>query len=198
MFFPEVNEVVAQIIHNLFYLGGNFFTPLFRTICYLGDYGIFPILFGLILLIFRKTRRIGFGVMIAVLIGFLLTNLLLKNIIQEPRPFTNQNTFYYQYWLDTGSLMESGHSFPSGHTTSAASLAFGFFLLSKNKKYSWLILLFPILMGTSRIYFSVHYFCDVVGGLFVGLIAGSMALFLFSLLKRTNFGRKFFRLDLSL
>ncbi len=198
MFFPEINEIVERAIHQLFYSCGDFLTPLFRAICYLGDYGIFPILFGLILLFFRQTRRIGFGVLIAVLIGFLLTNLLLKNIIREARPFIDQSSFYYQYWLDTGSLMESGHSFPSGHTTSAASFAFGFFLLSKNKKYTRLILIFPILMGVARIYFSVHYFCDVVGGLLVGLIAGLIALILFNVFKRTNFGRKFFRLDLSI
>lgn len=71
--------------------------------------------------------------------GFIFTNLILKNVIARPRPFFDQNSIYYDYWVQAGSLSEKGYSFPSGHATSAAAFAMGLFL-AFNKK---MVLVFP-------------------------------------------------------
>lgn len=68
--------------------------------------------------------------------GFIFTNLILKNVIARPRPFFDQNSIYYDYWVQAGSLSEKGYSFPSGHATSFATFAMGLFL-AFNKKWSW-------------------------------------------------------------
>lgn len=87
-------------------------------------------------------------------------------LIARPRPFFDQNSIYYDYWVQAGSLSEKGYSFPSGHATSLAAFAMGLFL-AFNKKWSWSFLLIPFLMGYTRIYFSVHYASDIVSGIFM-------------------------------
>ncbi|MDD6903349.1 MAG: phosphatase PAP2 family protein, partial [Eubacteriales bacterium] len=88
---------------------------------------------------------------------------------------------YYEFWKSTGSLSESGYSFPSGHTTAATAFGVVLFLL-KNKKYSWSFLFFPVVMGFTRIYFTVHYASDIFGGFFVGVTAALFAYFTIKLL----------------
>ena len=80
--------------------------------------------------------------------GFIFTNLILKNVIARPRPFFDQNSIYYDYWVQAGSLSEKGYSFPSGHATSLATFAMGLFL-AFNKK-AWVCtgdLINPLFIG---------------------------------------------------
>ena len=135
----------------------------------LGNSGILFIVAGVVLLFFKKTRRVGLAALLALLIGFLITNLTLKPLVARPRP-----------WLDVEGLVnllgESAYrSFPSGHATSA--FAFGFALLfgAPNKWLKWVSMIVAILMGLSRLYVGVHYPTDVAGGVLVGLLAGWLA-----------------------
>jgi undecaprenyl-diphosphatase len=73
-------------------------------------------------------------------------------------------------------IPETGFSFPSGHTT--LSIAFFGVLIYlfkdeiKNKTLRYLFitisLLLPFLIAFSRLYLNVHWFTDVVAGLFIG------------------------------
>jgi len=47
-----------------------------------------------------------------------------------------------------------------------------------NRRISWTAFIFGILMGISRIYLAVHYASDVLGGIVVGLVAGSIGYFI--------------------
>ena len=95
----------------------------------------------------------------------------MKIVIARPRPYADENGFFYQLWLMMGQHMESDKSFPSGHTTAAFATMVPVFLTG-NRKVSWTALIFAFLMGLSRIYLVVHYPSDVLGGLIVGTIAG--------------------------
>ena len=53
----------------------------------LGDAGIFWIALALILLIPKKTRRTGAAMGVAMLIGLIIGNGILKNVIARTRPF---------------------------------------------------------------------------------------------------------------
>ena len=87
-------------------------------------------------------------------------NLLLKNIVQRPRP----NEFRL--------IDETGYSFPSGH--SMVSMAFYGFLIYliykfvKSKRLKWILIIILsaliITIGISRIYLGVHYTSDVLAG----------------------------------
>ena len=108
---------------------------------------------------------------IGLALGAIVVNLWLKVVIARPRPYADVNGMFYPLWEMLGSHTESDFSFPSGHTNAAFAAMLPLFLMGK-KNWSWLALLFAILMGISRIYLVVHYPSDVLGGLITGTIAG--------------------------
>lgn len=151
----------------------NFFTEYFS---YLGEKGILLLLIGAILCCFAKTRKIGATVILAIAVGALFTNVILKNAFQRLRPYV-QNAEYAGYWKQAGAVLESEFSFPSGHTTAATAFAVGLFLAC-DKKWSWLALVGALVMGFCRIYLVVHYTTDVIAGLCVGTVGGVVAFYL--------------------
>ena len=113
------------------------------------------------------------------LIGAIVVNLWLKVVIARPRPYSDPEGIYYPLWLMLGSHTESDFSFPSGHTNAAFATMVPIFLLGK-KNWSWLALLFGVLMGISRIYLVVHFPSDVLGGAITGTIAGILGMLITS------------------
>lgn len=150
----------------------NAFTPFFEFISFLAENGIILILISIILMCFRKTKKIGLCTFFSIIIGAIITNLFLKNIIARPRPFMGM---YDSWWSYVGALKVKEYSFPSGHVTATMAFMTALFLQSKNKKYAWLGFILVILMGISRNYLMVHYPTDVIGGVLAGFIAGILA-----------------------
>ena len=130
---------------------------------------------GVIFLLFRKTRKAGLAVLLAVGIGALFTNLILKPAVARPRPYTTSEEFN-AIWEQAGAHSEKEYSFPSGHTNVAMTAITAMFLCF-NKKWSWSLYFFVIVMGFSRMYLAVHYFTDVIGGVIVGGVSGVVAYF---------------------
>lgn len=112
-----------------------------------------------LLLLIVKNKRIGVGVLLNLSCATGL-NLILKSILQRPRP------------TEFRIIDETGYSFPSGH--SMISMAFcGLFIYLiyknvKNKYLKWtsivLLSILIMLIGFSRIYLGVHYVSDVLAG----------------------------------
>lgn len=169
--FAGFDEAVATAIHQLYVAAGWFFTPFLSFISLLGKGGIFLILLSIVLMLFRKTRRYGTTMLLALAIGALVTNVCFKPLVARPRPYTHDGSIYQQYWEMLGKHTESDKSFPSGHMTAAMAASLAVFLRG-NKKVSWTALLFALAMGVSRIYLSVHYATDVLGGVITGSIGG--------------------------
>lgn len=190
--FAAFDESVAVFVHRLYDLGSVFFTPFLEFVSVLGDGGIFLIVLSLFLMLFRPTRRYGAGILLSIAIGALLTNLWLKPWVARPRPYTNEGSVFEEIWMALGSHTESDKSFPSGHTTAAFSAMTAIFFTG-NKRVSWTAFLFGILMGISRIYLGVHYASDVLGGVLVGLIAGSLGVFIISRLPAKLFEKELFK-----
>lgn len=172
-FIFKLDKNVAEVFHKFYLWGGDFSNALMKTISYIAEAGILFLIIGLGLAFFKRTRKVGGVVLLSVAIGFVITNLILKNSIGRLRPFESSDQ-YWLWWLDAGSVVESGYSFPSGHTTATMAFALAIFL-TVNKKYSWPILLFPIVMASSRMYLMVHYFSDCVGGIVVGCASAVIA-----------------------
>lgn len=146
----------------------DFLTPFWKAVTFLGNGGWFWIALGIGLLCFKKTRRTGFTVLLALVIGALITNVGLKNLVARTRP--------YDYTEAVRSLLppQSDFSFPSGHT--CASFAAAFVCLKLLPGF-WGIgaMLLAALIAFSRLYLGVHYPTDILGGLLIGLAAGWMA-----------------------
>lgn len=136
------------------------------------DHGELWIVLGLVLLCFRRTRKAGVGVLVAVALGAVVTNLLVKPLIMRPRP------------CDVNAAVAMivprphGSSFPSGHTTAAFAAAAALWFARNPKAPAGLIAgvtVAAVLMGLSRMYCYVHYPTDVLAGMAVGVLAGLAA-----------------------
>lgn len=168
--FFGIDNGAFNLANGLAKAAGDFFNPFFRFISFFGDKGLVLIILSVLLLLFKRTRKIGLSMLIAIGVGSLITNLGLKKIVQRPRPFKESLT-YLNYWMMAGGEEIGSFSFPSGHTTIAMTTMTALFLCT-NKKKSWVVFIFVALMGMSRIYLIVHYLTDVIAGIIVGAIGG--------------------------
>jgi len=182
----KIDSFVAKIVNYAYINTNGSITPFLKFITNLGKAGILYIIIVAILLIFKKTRKQGIVIGVAVFISVALCYIL-KYSVSRPRPYTLENSLYYKYWVQTGKTIESSFSFPSGHTTCASALAFALLFLTK-KKYRYLYLIIPVVMAYTRIYFSVHYFTDCLTGLFIGLLGAFVSIKIYNcfIIKRPN------------
>ncbi len=174
--FASFDAAVSGFAHRLAEgTGGALNTPM-ELISLLAWKGLCMLLLGLILCLFAKTRKTGATAFLAVCFGALITNIILKDLVARLRPFETSET-YRAWWEYAGAVFEDEFSFPSGHTTSTAAAMTGLFLASDKKKYVWPALLLIPVIGFSRVYLTVHYPTDVIGGIAVGLCSAVAAYF---------------------
>lgn len=127
----------------------------------IGHAGLIWIIAGVILLFFRKTRVTGMIMLAAMLVGYLAGDLVLKPLVQRPRPFV------FNPAVKLFISPPSGYSFPSGHSTCAASAAT--VLLKRNKTLGLIALPVALLIMFSRLYNYVHFPTDVLTGMLLGI-----------------------------
>lgn len=173
--FYSFDKGVFYAMHSLYQSTGWFFTPFFKVVSFFGEKGIFFIVLSIVLMLFSKTRRVGFSMLLAIGVGALLTNVIIKNAVARPRPYTVEE--FKLMWQSVGAVTEKEFSFPSGHTT-VSMTALTVVFLSFNKKRSWTVYIFVFMMCLSRIYLIVHYATDVIVGVMVGGVSGTIAFFL--------------------
>ena len=181
--FSGFDVAVTTAVHKLYEWGGAFFTPFFEGVSYLGKGGIFLIVLSLILMVNRPTRRFGTAMCFGLAIGAIITNLILKPWVARPRPYADEASIFYQFWLLVGQNLESDKSFPSGHTTAAFDSMMPVFLLGK-RRHRIIAVCFAVLMGIARIYLCVHFPSDVLAGMLVGIFAGCIGTLIAKRLKR--------------
>jgi len=172
----QFDESVAKYFQSI--LGNPGLDLLMQSITEAGD--IYYMLgFGIILLIIRKTRRIGITIMILLVIATILTGYI-KCGVDRDRPnleFTG-TPFLIELSPDTYALFCEGGfnaSYPSGHAARATiiGIILGFSLSGLFPRGCYLLLLYPILMSISRVYVLQHFPMDVIGGAILGaLLAG--------------------------
>ena len=152
------------------WIAANLWCPFLDTlmpiITLLGDAGIFWMVIAAALLICKKTRRVGLGMGIAMVMGLLLCNVTLKPLCQRPRPYDYQ---YDVFGKLIPLLIERQHdfSFPSGHTIASFEAA-GVIALN-HKKWGIAALILAGLIAFSRLYLYVHYPTDVLVSLMLGI-----------------------------
>ena len=139
---------------------------LMPKITLLGDAGIFWIICALILMVIPKTRKAGFSMGLALLMGLVLCNLTLKPLVGRIRPYDYQ---WEHYSRTIELLIEEEHdfSFPSGHTIASFEAAFA--LLLGNKKLGIPAMILAVLIAFSRLYLYVHYPTDVIASVILGI-----------------------------
>lgn len=129
------------------------------------------VLFSIVLLIIRRTRRIGMIMLLSLVAGTIGAGYLKGYVIDNPRPELEflGSELPYEIAQDTFVLGTNG-SFPSGHATRAAIVALivGYALSERFPRGRYLIWIFPILESLSRVYVLQHYPMDVFGGVVFG------------------------------
>lgn len=135
----------------------------------LGEGGAIWFAMAILLLFFKKTRKIGIITIFSLLICALLNEVVIKNIVQRARPFVN-NDFI-------GPLIKRPHSysFPSGHAAMSFAAVGVWIRFAKNNFYKLIFIAFALLIAFSRLYVMVHYPTDVLAGIVVGLLSAYAA-----------------------
>jgi undecaprenyl-diphosphatase len=163
----------------------SWLTQVMKVFTTLGDAGLVWIVLAFVFLFFPKTRQMGVVVALALLVMVFTNNVILKSLFARERPFNTYSDIFLFIPPPT-SL-----SFPSGHTS--ASFAFVTAVFPYRKWWAVAFLPLAAVISFSRIYLSVHYFTDVLGGIAFGIGYGVIGILLGSLLWK-RFGPKLMRI----
>ena len=180
-------------------LNADWLTPVMKVITLFGESGIFWIMVCLLLILLRKTRRLGIICAFSLLLTFISCNLILKPLVDRVRPWVT-------FQMVNAMLPPPGDpSFPSGHSANSMGPAWGMFLATMPvktasgrsydevrclgwngdglsprtmHKVSIAAIVLAVLIGVSRLYLGMHYPSDVVCGLLLGMIAATIVYFI--------------------
>lgn len=142
----------------------------FPTVTTLGDKGLIWLTIAAAMLISRKYRKWGVAMVCALAVTALAGEVILKHLIQRPRPFTEIAG------LELLILPPSSYSFPSGH--SASSFTAATVLLLCRKRFGIPALILASLIAFSRMFLFVHYPTDVLAGICLGVFFALLTCFL--------------------
>ncbi len=158
----------------------DWFMPIITK---LGDAGIFWIIVAVAMLIFKKTRKTGAMVGVALILGLIIGNLTLKPLIARIRPYDMPG-------VEMELLIErlSDKSFPSGHTL--ASFEAATVLLINDKRFGIPAIALASIIAFSRLYLYVHYPTDVLGGIILGVLIAFLACFIVNKVQKIYFEKR--------
>ena len=163
----EIESAILLWIQNNLRCG--FLTPVMRVITTLGNGGAFWIVLTLLLLIFKRTRRMGVYCAASMLLTLLVVNLCIKPLAARTRPYE------LIQGLEILVSRPRDFSFPSGHSANSLTCAWTIFRLAP-RKHGVPALVLAILIALSRLYVGVHFPTDVLAGAAIGVLLSELTL----------------------
>lgn len=173
-------------------IGNPIVDLLMQSVTESGD-SFYMLGFGILMLIIKKTRRIGITLMILIVISTLLTGYVKCGVDRDRPSFEYEGvSFPVEISRDTFALFCEGGftaSYPSGHAarTMIFAIILGYALSERFPRGAYLMFLYPALVSVSRIYVLQHYPMDIVGGMILGIMLSGV------LAKRTKLYKFFNR-----
>ena len=166
-----------EILHTIQGIRSELLDDIMLAITTLGDVGILWIVTAILLLAvpaigkedathLKMRRMMGICMLVAMVLNLICGNLILKNLVQRPRPS----------WVDTSVvplITPKDYSFPSGHTSASFAAACSIFLY--HKKLGIAAFTVAGLIAFSRMYLFVHYPTDILGGMLLGIVCAFIA-----------------------
>ena len=151
---------IAQHVRN------GLLDPFMKIYTQLGNTGLLFIVLGLVLLLFKPTRKAGFSALCAMLIGLVVVNFTIKPLVARERP-----------WLVIENFVnlvpeKDPNSFPSGHTNAAFAFALALCMSAPKRWMKITAVCMAVVMGLSRLYVGVHFPSDVLAGALIGALCG--------------------------
>ena len=146
------------------------------AVTHLADNGLIWIVVAAALLAFRRTRRGGVMLALALIIDLIFCNGVLKPLFHRVRPFDVNPA------VELLIARPTDYSFPSGHT--AVSFAAATVIWPLNRKWGVAAFALAALIALSRLYLYVHYPSDILGGALAGALFGYAAIRLTPVLEK--------------
>ena len=164
-------EVIQQFDEQVLvwiaqHIRGGLLDPIMSFYTRLGDAGMLFIALGLVMLLFKSTRRAGFSALCAMIIGLVVVNFTIKPLMARERPWLVIEGFV--------NLVEEKdpNSFPSGHTNAAFAFALALCMTAPRRWMKITAVCAGLVMGLSRLYVGVHFPSDVLVGALIGSLCG--------------------------
>lgn len=155
----EIDFMVLDYIRE--HLQNGFLDRLMPIVTAFGDMGILWVAVAVVISAKSKYRKCSLTMLIGMILGVVIGNFALKNIIRRERPC----------WIVdlTSMLIENpdDFSFPSGHTMS--SFIASTILMHYDKRLGIPAVGVSLLIAFSRMYLYVHFPTDVIGGALIGI-----------------------------
>ena len=142
----------------------------------IGNYGLLWILAAMLMIPFKSWRKAGVTMLVALALGFIIGNLIMKPLIARLRPFENFENFKLLIAAPTD------FSFPSGHTLSSFAAAVS--LLFYKRKTGIAAIAIAAVIAFSRMYLLVHYPTDIIAGVAIGTASAFAAKFSVNKIKK--------------
>lgn len=162
---------------------GESLDAFFKWATYLGD-GLIYVPIVLYCLFFNR------NFLIAVIAGIVICTFLthfLKRVVfpDELRPISLEieNVVIHKI---KGVTVHREHSFPSGHTSTAFSMALLLSTIMRNRIWAFLLPLIAFIVGYSRVYLSQHFVTDVCAGMTIGIITAFLSLLIYRKYMKRN------------
>ena len=173
--FQKLRMLDERVVERMSVIHRPVLDKIMVLFTYAGTGGfIWLIGFVLPMLISRRFRETGVIMMAALGFNFILGEIIIKKSVGRDRPSTRISDD------DMKINKPKDHSFPSGHSASS----FCAFTVTLLCCPVWVWLPALALAGTiafSRMYLRVHYLTDVIGGIALGVMDGSLVTMIFKL-----------------
>lgn len=109
----------GAVQNDIFTIIAKFFTAFGEPV-----FGIMLALLSCVLLLFKRSRKIGFMLLFGVVLFYLINNMFLKHVLLRMRPYNalQGNPDFFAWYMNVGAVAEDPYCFPSGHTCYAFTM----------------------------------------------------------------------------
>jgi undecaprenyl-diphosphatase len=171
--FKKIQRIDDKVVDNIIKYRSPWKNRIMIAASSAGNGGLIWFAFCMPFLIYGPWRLTGANIIFGLAITQFMCEVIIKHIVKRERPVW--------HLADDEQLIHRPkyYSFPSGHTTASFSVV----AVTALRCGPWtvaFVLACAILIAFSRVYLRVHYLSDVIVGVLLGLLFGSISVALFN------------------